>query len=572
MSRDAHGSSPGFLTGRFSCGWCTILIFALLACEHCLAGVPTLEYLFPIAFGRGTKETVTFGGKFDPWPPAVWTDCSGITFAATTNSGKFSVEVSREAPIGPHLLRLYNAEGASTPHIFLIKSLADVPEKEPNDSVQEAQPIDKLPASIGGRLEKGGDVDTFALQLEAGKWFIAKVDAYSLGSPIDPALHLLNENGVRVAFAHDDGPRFDPVLAYNVKKSGRYFLEIAGFVNPPAADIRYAGGPATIYELALTQGPYIKQLFPPGIQKGKIAELQPSGWNLEGSHPVPIDTRSATNEHLFIEITTPESRIPIVITDVNEVIEAEPNNTATNAQKITLPCIVNGRINPQRDEDRFQFNASKGDRIYLQLESGNIGFSLEPLLRIEDSAGQQLAPEDRNNTESKMGWTAPTNGLYIVAVSDLFHRAGDDYGYRLFIGPAKPDFRATVAQDSVRLISGETNELKINVTRVNNYTNALAIAVPGLPEGVTTKPSEVPANNGEVSLSFLASTNSVLTNLPIRVIIHSTNGAEYKAHPATFEIRGKEAAGDRLINDVDQLWLTITPKPPVIPAKAPEKK
>jgi hypothetical protein len=572
VSRYARGSSPGFLTGRFCGVWCVILLFALLAYENCSASAPTLEFLFPIAFARGTKENVTFGGKFDPWPPAIWTDCSGITFTATTNSGKFSVEVSSQAPIGPHLLRIYNAEGASTPHIFLIKTLADVPEKEPNDSIQQAQPIDKLPASIGGRLEKSGDVDTFALQLEAGKWFIAKVDAYSLGSPIDTALHLLNENGVRVAFAHDDGPRFDPVLAYNVKKSGTYFLEIAGFVNPPAADIRYAGSPATIYELALTQGPFIKHLFPSGIQKGRTAELQPLGWNLAGSHPVSIETRSSTNDHQFIDITTPESRIPIVISDANEVIEAEPNNTATNAQKIAVPCIVNGRINPQGDEDRFQFNASKGDRIYLQLESGNIGFSLEPLLRIEDSTGHQLAPEDRNNTESKLGWTAPTNGLYIVAVSDLFHRDGDDFGYRLFIGPAKPDFRATVAQDSVRLIAGETNDLKITITRLHSYTNALAIVIQGLPEGVTTKLPEIPPNNGEVSVPFVSSTNSVLTNLPIRVIIHSTNGPEYKAHAATFELRGKEAAGNRLINEVDQLWLTIAPKPPVIPAKTSEKK
>lgn len=571
MSRYVHASPQGFLTGRFGGVWCLTLLFAL-ACENCSAAAPTLEFLFPIAFARGTKENVTFGGKFDPWPPAIWTDCSGITFAATTNVGKFSVEVSREAPIGPHLLRLYNPEGASGPHIFLIKNLADAAEKEPNDSIQQAQPIDRLPATIGGRLEKSGDVDTFALQLEAGKWFVAKVDAYSLGSPIDAALHLLNEDGVRVGFAHDDGPRFDPVLAYKVTKSGTYFLEIAGFVNPPAADIRYAGSPATIYELALTQGPFIKHLFPPGIQKGKSAKLQPLGWNLEEMHPVSIDTGSTTNDHLFIDITTPESRIPIVVGEENEVIEAEPNNAATNYQKIAIPCILNGRIRPQGDQDRFQFNANKGDRIHFQLESASIGFSLEPVLRIEDGTGHQVAPEDRNNTESKLDWTTPTNGLYTVAISDLFHRGGDDFGYRLFIGPTKPDFRASVSQDSVRLVSGETNDLKVTITRLHNYTNALSIVIQGLPAGVTTKLPEIPASSGEVSVSFLSPTNSPLTNLPLRVIIQSTNGPDYKAHAAAFELRGKEVAGNRLINEIDQLWLTIAPKPPAIPAKTSEKK
>jgi hypothetical protein len=541
--------------------WLAILLLAFPAWEHCFAGVPALESIFPIAFARGTKETVAIGGKLAPWPVGVWTDCSGITFTASTNTGKLSVEVSTNAPPGPHLLRIYNSDGASEPRIFLIRNKADVAEKEPNDSVQQAQTIDQLPVTIGGRLEKSGDVDTFGLHLEAGKWFVAKVDAYSLGSPVDAALHLLDGNGVRVGFCHDDGPRLDPILAFEVKKTGTYFLEIAGFVNPPAADIRYAGSPATLYELALTQGPFIKDLFPAGVQTGTTAKLQPLGWNLEGIPPLTLKTKSATNEHLYVDIISPESRVPIVLSDETEIVETEPNNTSTNAQEVTLPCIINGRIAPHDDQDRFQFSASKGEKIALRLESAQLGFSLEPVLSIEDRTGHQLAPEDRGNNESKMSWTAPTNGLYIVAVSDLFHRGGDDYGYRLAVGSTLPDFRAIVTQDSIRLTSGTTNDFKIDLTRLNNYTNRLKIVPENLPTGVTVKIPEIPQKNGEITLALVASSNAPATNQMIRFIVQPAGEPAAGAHSAAYEIRSKEAAGNRMINETDRLWLTVIPQP-----------
>src|SRR6266481_4626475 len=51
------------------------------------AAAPTLDYIFPLAFQRGSTAAVTLGGKLDPWPVSVWADCSGVTFRSETNAG-----------------------------------------------------------------------------------------------------------------------------------------------------------------------------------------------------------------------------------------------------------------------------------------------------------------------------------------------------------------------------------------------------------------------------------------------------------------------------------------------------
>src|SRR5262245_32911960 len=82
------------------------------------AASPTLDHLFPVAVQLGTTNTVSTIGKFDPWPPKVWVDAPGIAFKPETNSGRFSVEVTTDAPVGPHLVRLFNEQGASGPRFL----------------------------------------------------------------------------------------------------------------------------------------------------------------------------------------------------------------------------------------------------------------------------------------------------------------------------------------------------------------------------------------------------------------------------------------------------------------------
>src|SRR5437773_1198006 len=101
--------------------------------------------------------------------------------------------------------------------------------------------------------------------------------------------------------------------------------------------------------------------------------------------------------------------------------------------------------------------------------------------------------DGHGNSDPRLYWTAPTNGSYVIAIGDLFHKGGDDFIYRLVIAPPKPDFKVTITEHAIRLEPGKTNEIKIDITRINKHTNTLAITVEAVPDGITAKPAEVPA-------------------------------------------------------------------------------
>ena len=88
---------------------------AILASAAMAAGkpptpaAPTLTHLYPVAAVIGTATPVTAVGKFEPWPPGVWTDAPGISFRPGEKAGQFTVDVRPDVPSGPHLVRFFNA-------------------------------------------------------------------------------------------------------------------------------------------------------------------------------------------------------------------------------------------------------------------------------------------------------------------------------------------------------------------------------------------------------------------------------------------------------------------------------
>src|SRR5688572_15939827 len=94
---------------------------------------PTLTSLFPAGVQQGTTAELTAAGNFNPWPVQAWVDGKGIEVKAVKDKGKLSVSVGPEVPPGVHWLRLYNEQGASAPRPFVVGTLAEVLEQEPND-------------------------------------------------------------------------------------------------------------------------------------------------------------------------------------------------------------------------------------------------------------------------------------------------------------------------------------------------------------------------------------------------------------------------------------------------------
>ncbi len=128
------------------------------------------------------------------------------------------------------------------------------------------------------------------------------------------------------------------------------------------------------------------------------------------------------------------------------------------------------------------------------------------------------------------------------------------------------------AADNVfRLEPGKTNEIKFDLTRLNDHTNALRVAFEELPAGVTVQPVDVPVKSGEMKLSVGAAPDARPTNQPLRIVVQTTDGSLPKSRAALFYLRSKDPCGDILITRTDHFWLTVIPKPGP-PPKLEEKK
>src|SRR5687768_4994304 len=185
------------------------------------AAEPTLTHLYPVAGQQGTTVIVTATSKSDPWPPQVWADAPGITFKAGKTKGKFDVEIAKDAAPGPHLVRLFNGEGASAPRFFIVTNHPELLDAEPNNEFKSPQKIASLPATISGRLDKAGDVDSYAVTLTRGQTLTASVEAYVLASTFDGMLRVVDPNGTALAFNHD-GRTLDPRLVWQAPRDGTF--------------------------------------------------------------------------------------------------------------------------------------------------------------------------------------------------------------------------------------------------------------------------------------------------------------------------------------------------------------
>ena len=512
----------------------------LLASAHAAdkTTAPTLDHLYPVAAISGSTTMVTAVGKVAPWPPQVWTDAPGISFRAGEKAGQFNVEVSPEVPTGPHLVRFFNAAGASAPRFLIVATGSEQTEAEPNDEFAKASRIEQLPVTINGRLNKNGDVDCYAVRLEAGQALRANLDAYVLGSPVDAVIRILDTRGLEHALNHDNGRNPDPALSWTAKAAGTYIVQVFGFAQPATADVRFTGSDACVYRLHLA---------------AETGERKPeTGKLLLGDAPV--------------------SGLRFPVSAVPESTEQEHRARSGDNFTPTAPFAVTGCIEKIGEQDRFEFKATKGDKLVLTFESAARGFPLDAWLAVQNSTGKELVRnDDGTSADPVLEWTAPETGSYVAVVGSVLHRAGPDHRYRLSVQPAQPAFQGVIAESGFTVEPGKSIKIKVTARRIQGFKSALTASVTGLPEGLTANPVELNETEKEITLEVTAGAEAASFSGPIQVVFREANAdtVRYGVHElvSTASRNGvPQGFRDLVITSTHQLWLTVRAAPTPQPA------
>lgn len=106
------------------------------------------------------------------------------------------------------------------------------------------------------------------------------------------------------------------------------------------------------------------------------------------------------------------------------------------------------------------------------------GLPVFPLNYVNDDDSEREIGSD-----SRLTFTAPMDGDYLVRVSDARGFTGDNYTYQLTIRPPKPDFNVVIDTKNLKVPAGGGQRLKFYVDRIDNFNAPIRIDIENLPPG-----------------------------------------------------------------------------------------
>lgn len=465
------------------------LVFWCAAARFACAAPPDVTSIFPAGGQRGQEVKLKLQGKFAKGSLQLFTTSAHLTRAANDDKESITIKIAEDAVPGLHWLAFYNLEGVSRLRSFLVGTVPELSETEPNNSLAQAPVLDTLPVTINGVLEKSGDVDTCAVDLPSGGTCVAILDAlHSLGSPMDGVLQVTDERGF-VLLQNDDAQNFDPQLAFTAPRAGRYYIRLFAFPAKPDSTIRYSGSADYVYRLTLTTGPCLTRVQPPAVTAGQSTSVTGFGWNVPaGGQSVELPALEPGLSPLIVEGIP---ALPCVEVTPFPVVAAVSGKADSAPQEVTIPICATGVISSPKSQQAWSVSGKKGERISLRVMTGSIGSPLDALLRILDPQGKRLKEVDdarRDACEIAADFTFPADGTYVVQVSDRFGRGGPEYVYALTMAPLQPDFALRLTASTFTVKPKSKLDIEVTVDRYDGFSEPLTIRLEDLPEGVVSQP------------------------------------------------------------------------------------
>lgn len=117
------------------------------------------------------------------------------------------------------------------------------------------------------------------------------------------------------------------------------------------------------------------------------------------------------------------------------------------------------------------------------------GLPVYTLYYENDDDGMRMLGDD-----SRVAFTAPATGDYLVRVSDVRGFGGEDYKYQLTVRPARPDFEISMDAKDLTINAGSGKEFTVTVKRKDDFDGEIRIDLARLPPGFrATKPLTIQA-------------------------------------------------------------------------------
>ncbi len=474
----------------------TVLLHSGALAQSVCLPLPRLLTTMPMGGKPGTQVELTITGEnIDGAGELIFTHPSLSATPIRDANGKaepnkYMVSIATDAPIGIHEARLMTRLGISSSRVFSVGTLKEATQIGPTTALPKAMPLQVN--SICNAVMTDKAIDHFLFEAQKGHRYIVHCSSRGIDSKLEAVLILADSEGRDLNVERRGG-----TLDFVATKDGKHILKIH--------DLTFKGGPAYFYRLTLQEIP-------------------------EGS-PVPTfpSTKSVSSF----------SWPPTGLAEMSATSEKEPNNLHAQAQKIALPCDITGSFFPAADVDTFEFMGTQGDVWWVEVASERLGRPTDPsaivqLVQQATADGDETFVEIAEFSDIASPMKLSTNGyaydgppynggsldiigkleikadgLHRIQLSDLFGGTRIDARnvYRLIIRKAAPDFALASWGFHMELRNGDRNALskplalrngitvalEVVVVRRDGFDGEIALAMDGLPYGVTAQGLKIPA-------------------------------------------------------------------------------
>lgn len=212
------------------------------------------------------------------------------------------------------------------------------------------------------------------------------------------------------------------------------------------------------------QAPSLTYAVPAAIVPGQATDVTWYGGNLAGPTGIwcnipaaaveltpGIEGNGSAADHIAYRFTTPaetpvgvyavrlatgqglSSLRLIMVDDLSTVTDNGSNKTVETAQQLTLPVAVDGACEAE-SYDFYKFTAVAGQSVSVEAVSRRLGSAMDPVIRLLDSAGRELAYSDDEEGLGADGYFAhrfAEAGDYFVEIRDMRYQGGHRYRLRL---------------------------------------------------------------------------------------------------------------------------------------------
>ena len=465
------------------------------------AQAPTVNACLPVGVQRGKPAEMLLTGTNLAGPTGLTLGTAAqVTFPTTDKNGQDNAKLKVQltlppgTPLGLYPLRLATKRGLSNIQLIAVDELPQIVENDKNNSRETAQPL-PVPCTVTGRCD-AEKADYYKVAVTAGQRLSFDVLGRRLGSPMDPQMSIYHGKTMReLAFDNDSpGCQGDPRISYTFKEAGDYLIEIRDVLN--------RGGAGYVYRLRVGDFPLATVPVPMAARRGTKAKVQFAGPYVQGVGP--IDVAVPTDPAITAMWVAPKGPsglsgwpVTLAISDHEEVVEAEPNNERTKANRIPVPGGITGRFQQSDDTDNYVFAAKKGQKLQIAAHTLELySPTLVYLVLKNAKTGADIAknnPQAAAPADQRIDFTPTEDGDVVLEVQHLTFAGGPSEVYRITVTPIASGFDLVLPADRFELSPGSFVPIPVIVAR-RGYAGPIELSLSGA-DGLTATARVKPGQN-----------------------------------------------------------------------------